>query len=335
MLDLHLIWYLLLAILLAGYAILDGFDLGVGILHPGLKTDEERRLALSSIGPVWDGNEVWLVTFGGALFAAFPEAYATIFSAFYLPFMFLLACLIMRAVSIEFRSKFPFAWWRRGWDFAFFISSLVATLLYGVAIGNGMRGLPMDERGEYVGGLLYLINGYALLTGLLAVFMFALHGNLYLLLKTEGKLYQRLERRMWWLYGGFAAAYAATTTATAWLHPQSMENFRQAPWAFGIALANFVAVVMMPFAVKQKQYGTAFLLSCGNILCLVSLWFVSLFPNLVTAENDVPSLTIYNAASSETTLMLMLWIAVVGMPMVVSYTVIVYWTFRGKVENLY
>ena len=183
--DLHIIWYILLAVLLAGYAVLDGFDLGVGILHLGLRTDQERRLGISSIGPVWDGNEVWLVTFGGALFAAFPEAYATIFSAFYLPFMGLLVCLIMRAVSIEFRSKFHFGWWRGFWDFGFFASSLVATLLYGVAIGNGMRGLPLDERGEYVGGLWNLLNGYSLLTGILAVTMFGLHGSLYLQLKTE------------------------------------------------------------------------------------------------------------------------------------------------------
>lgn len=334
--DLHVIWYVLLAILLGGYAVLDGFDLGVGILHLGLKTDQERRLGISSIGPVWDGNEVWLVTFGGALFAAFPEAYATIFSAFYLPFMALLVCLIMRAVSIEFRSKFGSRWWRGFWDFGFFASSLLATFLYGVAIGNGMRGLRMDERGEYVGSMMELLNGYSILVGVLAVLLFALHGNLYLQIKTEGSLQSRIRGWSWWLYGAFAMAYAATTTATAWLHPQSMENFRQAPWAFAIAAVNFLVVGLIPWASVRHRLGQAFLLSCLNILCLVALWFVSLFPDLVTSrESNAPSLTIYNASSSDTTLQIMLWIALLGMPMVIAYTAVVYWTFRGKVENLY
>src|SRR4051794_18381242 len=155
--DLHVIWFFLLGTLLAGYAVLDGFDFGVGILHPLARTDHERRLFLNSIGPIWDGNEVWLVVFGGALFAAFPNAYATVFSGFYLAFMLLLFALIFRAVSIEFRSKMKSGGWRRAWDFGFFASSLLASLLFGVAVGNGMVGLPLDARGVFIGRFIDLL----------------------------------------------------------------------------------------------------------------------------------------------------------------------------------
>ncbi|HXV77331.1 MAG TPA: cytochrome d ubiquinol oxidase subunit II, partial [Candidatus Polarisedimenticolaceae bacterium] len=192
--DLHVVWFALLAVLLTGYAILDGFDLGVGILHPLARGDGERRLFVNAIGPLWDGNEVWLVTFGGALFAIFPEAYATIFSGFYLPFMLLLFALITRAVSLEFRGKLSSDRWRRLWDHGFFASSLTATLLFGVAVGNGMRGVPLNERGLYVGGLSDLVGPYQLLVGLLAVSLFAMHGAIYLFLKTEGAVQQRLGR---------------------------------------------------------------------------------------------------------------------------------------------
>ncbi len=156
--DLNILWFILLGVLLAGYAMLDGFDLGVGMLHPLARNDEQRRIAINAIGPLWDGNEVWLVTFGGALFAAFPEAYATVFSAFYIPFMLLLFCLIFRAVSLEFRGKMQARSWRRFWDGCFCASSLIATLLFGVAVGNAMIGIPLDERGIFAGSLLDLLG---------------------------------------------------------------------------------------------------------------------------------------------------------------------------------
>src|SRR5688572_2128013 len=171
--DLHVFWFVMLGILLTVYAVLDGFDLGVGTLHLFSKTDLERRTALNSIGPIWDGNEVWLVTFGGALFAAFPEAYATVFSGFYTAFMLLLLALIFRAVSLEFRGKIHSPAWRRIWDGGFFASSLLATFLFGVAVGNAMSGVPLTPRGVYAGGFLELLGLYPLLTGLLAVALFA------------------------------------------------------------------------------------------------------------------------------------------------------------------
>lgn len=186
-------WFVLLGVLLIGYAILDGFDFGVGMLHPWVAAnDKERRLVMNSIGPLWDGNEVWLVTFGGALFAAFPVAYATVFSSFYIAFHLLLACLIGRAISLEFRCKATSQWWRRYWDFSFFLSSLLAALLLGVAAGNVLKGMALGGKYRYEGSLVDQLGWYPLLVGLLTTSLFALHGAIYLYLKTEDELQQRV-----------------------------------------------------------------------------------------------------------------------------------------------
>ena len=216
--DYNLIWFILLGVLLAGYAILDGFDLGVGILHLLARDDHERRLFVNSIGPLWDGNEVWLVTFGGALFATFPEAYATIFSGFYMAFMLLLFALIFRAVSLEFRSKITSIRWRTFWDYGFFASSLLATLLFGVAVGNALRGVPLDERGLYTGGFWTLLGPYPILVGLLTVAIFAMHGAMYLYLKTEGAVQERLGKWMWHTWGSFPGALPADDDVHAGVH---------------------------------------------------------------------------------------------------------------------
>lgn len=333
--DLNLIWFVLLGVLLAGYAILDGFDLGVGILHPLARTDEERQLAINSIGPIWDGNEVWLVTFGGALFAAFPEAYATIFSAFYVPFMLLLFCLIFRGVSLEFRSKLSSPLWRWLWDLAFCSSSVIASFLFGVSVGNGLAGIPLDDRGEYAGTLLDLLRPYPILVGLMTVAMFALHGALYLHLKTEDSLQHHFGRWIWHTWGAFLVLYNLTTMATLLMVPQAKPNVEHAPWVAVIVVINVLAVANIPRAVYYGQTGWAFLSSCLTIACQVLLVGFALFPNLVTASNaneGVSSITIYNGASSQATLWTMFIIALIGMPMVASYTAIVYWTFRGKAK---
>ncbi len=333
---LNLVWFVLLGILLAGYAILDGFDLGVGILHPLSRDDAEARLSMSSIGPIWDGNEVWLVTFGGALFAAFPEAYATIFQAFYTAFMLLLFCLIFRGVSLEFRSKVASKAWRRMWDLAFFVSSLVATLLFGIAIGNGLAGMELNERGAYVGTFLGLLKPYPLLVGAMSVAMFAMHGAIYLHLKTEGHVQARSGRWIWHTWGMFLVLYNLTTMATLVFVPQAVPNSEYAPWIGGIVVVNVLAIANIPRSVFNGRIGRAFVSSCLTIACQVFLVGFALFPNLVTASNAgsdrVVSLTIYNAASSQSTLKTMFIIALIGMPLVASYTAIVYWTFRGKVE---
>jgi cytochrome d ubiquinol oxidase subunit II len=332
--DLHITWFILLGVLLAGYAVLDGFDLGVGILHPLANNDLERRIFINAIGPIWDGNEVWLVTFGGALFAAFPEAYATIFSAFYTAFMLVLLALIFRAVSIEFRSKFESPNWRFAWDLGFFVASVLATLLFGVAVGNGMIGIPLNERGIFTGSLIDELKPYPLLVGLLAVSMFAMHGALYLYLKVpHGELHQRIGRWIWHTWGVFLVLYMLTTMYTLVAVHGAVANFAHAPWAVGIVVLNVLAVANIPRAVWADKPGQAFLSSCLTVIALVSLFSIALWPNLVTARNNPEySLTIYRAASSPATLRIMFIIACIGMPLVLTYTGIVYWTFRRRVN---
>lgn len=331
--DLNLIWFVLMAALLTGYAILDGFDLGVGILHPLARTDRERRLFVNAIGPLWDGNEVWLVTFGGALFAMFPEAYATLFSGFYIAFMLLLTALIFRAVSLEFRGKIHSPAWRRFWDFGFFGSSLLATLLFGVAVGNGLLGIPLDERGLYIGGFWDLIGPYQILVGLLAVALFAMHGALFLFLKTEGAVQERLERSTWHAWGIFLVLYLLTTIYTLVEVPTATANFETYRWAVVVVVVNVLAVANIPRALFTRRYGQAFLSSALTIVAMVFLFALAVFPNVVPASNDpAHSLTLYNAASSQKTLGIGLLIVITGLPFVLAYTAAIYWTFRGKVQ---
>lgn len=331
--DLHLFWFATLGVLLAGYAILDGFDLGVGILHLTVRDDEERRILMNSIGPLWDGNEVWLVTFGGALFAAFPNAYATAFSAFYLPFMWLLFALIFRAVSLEFRSKRPGTAWRQAWDVSFCAASALATFLFGVAVGNSIQGIPIGADGEFAGTLGDLLRPYPLLVGVLAVATFAMHGSIYLYLKTQGELQKRIHRWMWRTFGLFLVLYLFTTMVTLVRLPAVTRNFQTMPWAWAAVLLNILAVANIPRAIYLKRPGYAFLSSSVTIAALTFLFGIALFPNLIVSSlNPSWSLDIHNAASSTKTLGLMRTIAFLGMPFVLAYTGIVYWVFRGKVE---
>lgn len=331
--DLNLLWFGLLGVLLTGYAILDGFDLGVGMLHPFAKTDTERRIFMNSIGPLWDGNEVWLVTFGGALFAAFPHAYATAFSAFYLPFMLLLFALIFRAVSMEFRSKHESARWRHGWDMAFFTASSLATFLFGVAVGNSMIGLPIGADMEFQGGFFDLLPPYALLVGALAVATFLMHGSIYLYLKTESDLQERIHKWMWRTFWVFLVVFLITTVITLVTIPHASSNFRNYPWTLLIVALNVLAIANIPRAIHQSRPLYAFVSSSATIAALTFLFGMALFPNLIYSSLDPEwSLTIYNAASSQKTLSIMRTIAFIGMPFVLSYTVVIYWTFRGKVD---
>ncbi|MFH1277887.1 MAG: cytochrome d ubiquinol oxidase subunit II [Candidatus Eisenbacteria bacterium] len=331
--DLNMFWFGVLGILLTGYAILDGFDLGVGILHPLARNDGERRVFMNSIGPLWDGNEVWLVTFGGSLFAAFPHAYATVFSGFYLAFMFLLFALIFRAVSMEFRSKNDSPRWRSFWDGAFFAASAAATLLFGVAVGNLIKGMPIGPDMEFAGSFFDLLGPYPLLVGLFAVAIFAMHGSIYLYLKTEGALQERMRGWMWRTFGIFLALYLLTTIFTLALVPDAIRHFRDLPWGWAVVVLNVLAIANIPRAIFQGRPGYAFLSSSATIAALVFLFGVALFPNLVVSSLSPEwSLDVYNAASSAKTLGIMRVIAIVGMPFVLAYTAVIYWVFRGKVE---
>lgn len=330
---LPVVWFALLGVLLAGYAILDGFDLGVGMMHNLIaRDDHERRLVMNTIGPIWDGNEVWLVTFGGALFAAFPEAYATVFSGFYTAFMLLLCALILRAVSLEFRSKVRHPAWRRLWDRAFTAGSTVAALLFGVATGNVMLGIPLDARGDFTGSFATLLHPYALLVGVLVVALFAMHGTIYLHLKTEGELQKRTVEWMWRTFGFFLLAFVLTTMFTLVAVPRAVRLLAEHPVLWAVPVANVFAVANLPRTIYRARPVATFASSCATILSLVFLLGVALFPDLVPARDAANGLTVWNAASSPRTLRIMLVIAIVGMPMVVAYTAAVYWTFRGKVR---
>jgi cytochrome bd ubiquinol oxidase subunit II len=330
--DLNLLWFILLGVLLAGYAILDGFDLGVGILHLVARSEKERRLMINSIGPLWDGNEVWLVTFGGAMFAAFPNAYASIFSGFYVAFMALLFALIFRAVSIEFRSKRDSQSWRSFWDCSFFGASALATFLFGVAAGNALAGIPIDANGEFAGSFFDLIKPYPILLGLLTVSFAAMHGSIYLYLKTEGELQQTAHRWMWRSFGFTLITYVLATIFTLAFIPNSVRNFNEHSWSWIMVILTVLAFANIPRAIFAGRPFYAFLSSCLTIVALVFLFSFTLYPNLVVSSiSPAYSLNAYNAASSQKTLYIMAIIALIGMPFVLCYTAAIYWAFRGKV----
>jgi len=331
--DLNTIWFILIGILFAGYAILDGFDLGIGSLHLLTKTDEDRRVMINAIGPVWDGNEVWLVTGGGALFAAFPEVYATVFSGFYTAFMLLLFVLIFRAVAIEFRSKQNKKWWRQMWDILFSIASIFIAFLMGVALGNIVTGIPVGADKEFVGSFLGLIKPYTVLVGITTVALFMMHGAIYGVMKTEGELNKKLQG---WVNNSiifFVICYVATTMATLVYYPHMSDPFKAEPVLFLVALLNMLAIANIPREIHHKREFRAFLSSCGSIAALIALFAIGLFPNILISNiNPGYNLTIYNAASSQRTLNTMLIIAMIGIPFVLAYTVAIYWIFRGKVK---
>jgi cytochrome d ubiquinol oxidase subunit II len=331
--DLNIIWFILVGVLLTGYAILDGFDLGVGALHLLTKTDEERRISINSIGPVWDGNEVWLVTGGGALFAAFPDVYATVFSGFYIAFMLLLFVLIFRAVAIEFRSKQESKRWRGAWDIAFSVSSIVIALLMGVAIGNIIRGIPVGADKEFAGTFLGLLNPYSLLVGITTVALFTMHGAIYLVMKTEGELQNKVRT---WVNNTiifFVICFVTATMATLIYYPNMITHFKDNPSFFLVAIVTMLAIANIPREINNKREFRAFLSSASTIALLLVLFAIGIFPNIVLSNPIVEnSLTIYNASSSQKTLMIMLIMAIIGMPFVVAYTIIIHKIYKGKVK---
>ena len=331
--DLNTIWFMLIGVLLTGYAILDGFDLGVGMLHLFVKGDENRRILINSIGPVWDGNEVWLITGGGALFAAFPHVYATVFSGFYTALILLLFALIFRAIALEFRSKQPMKWWRKAWDTAFSVSSLLIALLMGVALGNIITGVPIDSNKEFAGSFFGLLNPYALLVGIMTVSLFIMHGTIYAAMKTEGELQKKILGWIDNLFFIFIVLYIVVSVATVLFYPHMLDNFQNTPALFVVVLLNILAIVNIRRELNRKKEFAAFISSCVNIAALMTIFAIGIFPNIVLSNpNPENSLTIYSAASSQKTLEIMLIIACIGMPFVIAYTTIIYWVFRGKVK---
>lgn len=331
--DLNTIWFVLVGVLLTGYAILDGFDLGAGPLLLCTKEDRDRRIFLNAIGPIWNGNEVWLVTGGGALFAAFPNVYATVFSGFYDAFMLLLCALIFRASAIEFRSKRPSPGWRRGWDVAFAVSSFVSALLIGVAVGNVVWGIPLDHKHDFQGNLFTLLHPYALLVGVTSVALMTMHGNLYLILKTEGALRDQLIRWTRRTVTLYLACFVTLNVVTLLTCPHLKTVFHDRAVLLSIlALAAFLITFNIPRELHRGREGRAFISSVLSIVLMMSLFAATVYPNLVVARPDLAnSLNIYNGASTQKSLHFMFWVALIGVPIVLTYTVSIYYVFRGKV----
>ena len=331
---LNVTWYLLFIIIVAGYVIMDGFDLGVGILHPfAAKTDRERRIMLNSIGPVWDGNEVWLVLGGGVLFAAFPLVYASLFSGLYTAMMLILLVLILRTVAIEFRSKRPSPRWRTTWDWVFFGASFGIALLLGVAIGNIIIGLPLDAQGNIFLALTDLLSPYALLVGVTTVFMLATHGAIYLSMKADGELLARIERWVPRLMAIFFVLNTVLVGATVFLHAHVSDSYLAQPLLVILPALGLLSVIVAWWMVRRHRYFIAFLFSSAMIAGLMLSIAVGMYPNLLVSSIDPQyNLTIFNAASAPNTLTVMLVFAVVGMPFVLLYTAGVYYVFRGRVQ---
>lgn len=332
--DINTIWFLLLGVMFTCYAVLDGFDLGVGALHLLTRTDSERRVMLNAIGPVWDGNEVWLVTGIGALFGAFPEAYSTLFSGFYLMYMVMLVGLILRGVAIEFRSKEESPRWRHVWDVLFTMGSINPPVLFGIMVGNLVMGLPIGADGEAVGvSFLSLLRPYPILVGAFVLSLFTLHGSLYLNLKTEGDLQARIKgwsRKCFWI---FLALYIATSAATILTQPHMIANFGRFWWAWILVGMTVLAVANVPRTLHLGYELRALLNSACIIAGTFTLFGIGIFPNLVRSSIDPAySLNIYNSAATDTTMNIMLIMVIVGIPFVLAYTIGIYWVFRGKVK---
>lgn len=323
--DLTTVWFGLIMILWVGYLVLEGFDFGVGILLPVLaRTDRERRVVINTIGPVWDGNEVWLLVAGGATFAAFPQWYATLFSGFYLPLFLILVALIVRGVAFEFRGKRPEPWWRARWDAAIFGGSLVPAILWGVAFANIVGGVPIDANHEFTGDLLTLLNPYALLGGLTTLGLFVTHGAVFLALKTTGEIRARANR----LAGqvGLGAAVLAVVFL-AWTQQQ-----RGDLPSLLLSVAAALAFVGALAANRLGREGWAFAGSAVAIALAVVALFVALFPDVMPSTIDPAySLTTTNAASTNYTLSIMTVVAVIFTPLVLLYQGWTYWVFRRRI----
>lgn len=326
-------WFVLYIAIIAGYVILDGFDLGVGMLSPFIaKTDHDRRILLNSIGPVWDGNEVWLVLGGGALFAAFPLVYASLFSGFYLAMMLVLLVLIMRTVAIEFRSKRSETWWRSLWDWTFTISSFGITILLGVALGNVIRGVALDQQGNMTIDLLDLLNPYSIALGLVAVSMLCLHGAIFLTQKTEGDLLETVKSLVPRLLIAFFILMTVLIAWTLLREDQFTQNFRDRPWTIVFPVLAFASITSAWLFVRRGAYLSAFLSSATMIALLLGAVAAGMYPVMLrSTTNSAFDLTVQNASAANETLTVMFVIALIGMPFVLLYTAGVYYFFRGKV----
>jgi cytochrome d ubiquinol oxidase subunit II len=332
MIDLNTLWFILITILFIGYFILEGFDYGVGILLPFLaKDDQDRRVVINTIGPFWDGNEVWLLTAGGAIFAAFPHWYATMFSGFYIPLVLMLLALIARGVAFEFRSKDKLPAWRKTWDWAIFAGSFVPALLWGVALGNLLRGVPIDANMTYVGGFFNLLNPYALLGGLATLTLFTLQGAIFLGLKTTGELMKRAVA-MAKTVGPIATVMIFLFVVAGYFMTDAFSRLGIDPGVIPIAAG--ATLLTTGWLIHNNFIGWAFIMNCLTIALSTITIFMSLFPRVIVSSlNPEWSLTIYNAASSPYTLTVMSIVALIFVPIVLLYQGWSYWVFRQRISR--
>ncbi len=364
--SLRLIWWGLLGVLLIGFAVMDGFDMGIGTLLPIVaRTDMERRVLINSIGPVWEGNQVWFILGGGAAFAALPILYAVAFSGFYFAMLLVLMAFILRPVGFDYRNKLAHGWWRGAWDVALFIGGFVPSLVFGVAFGNLFQGVPFgfddDLRSHYEGGFWALLNPFALLCGLTSVAMLCMHGANYVLMKTEGAFVPRARKAGVvatlllvvllsvagvWVSGmkGFVInGELAHDLSSNPLHKKVelvaggwMHNYRQYPWMMLAPALTYMGAALSLLMVVKKRYGSAFVASAVSVAAVIATAGLSLFPFLLPSSLDAnSSLTVWDASSSKLTLFIMLLAALVFMPIVMAYTAWVYRVLRGKISEQY
>ena len=331
-------WFMVIAVMLTGYAVLDGFDLGVGTLHLGIgRTTEERSTLIDAIGPVWNGNEVWLLALGGALFAAFPQVYAASFSGFYLPLMLVLWLLVLRGLGIEFRHQLEHELWRQAWDVVFSLASVLLAFLFGVALANVLRGVPLDGAGEFRGTFALLLNPFALLGGCLSVVVLAMHGAAWIALKTEHEVQTRARRVGPVLWGLTLALLAATVAASFVVRPDFTNNYLRAPWLlffplFALGAAGAVRVYQTR-ADDRRTFIAGASLIIGILTSVAAGAYPVLLPSLDRSVH--PGLDIHNAASPAGSLYTALGIYLFGMALVVTYMVHVYRVWQGKVSSTY
>jgi cytochrome d ubiquinol oxidase subunit II len=329
--EFQIIWFILWAVLWAVFFMLEGFDFGAGILHSILGRNEtEKGMIRQAIGPVWNGNEVWLITAGGATFAAFPTTYALMFSYLYTALLLILFALIFRGVALEFRGKEEGTAWKKGWDAAIFFGSFIPALLFGVAFGNIFRGLPMDAEG-YHGTLFSLLNPYGILTGLLFVLLFVVHGALWLSLKIEGDLGRRasvVAGKTWYLLLAVAVAFLVHTNFATNLYANYFQNFL---WLV-VPLIAVLSMIAIKLLLSKGRVSGAFFASCSTIVMITFTGVVGLYPNLIPSSIDPAySLTIFNSSSSPYTLKIMTVVALIFVPIVIAYQIWSYRVFRHKV----
>jgi cytochrome d ubiquinol oxidase subunit II len=332
--DYPTLWYLVVELLFSGYAILEGFDYGAGAWHLFFRKDLSRRIAINAIGPLWDANQVWLIIGGGALFAGFPVMYATMLSSMYVPFMLFLMMLVLRSAAIKFRSAEPMPWWRKTWDITYFVSNVAISFLLGVVLGNILLGFEIGPNFEYTGGIFFsFLSPYALMVGFTTLFIFMTQGAIFLLLKTEGRLHTRLTFLLKKGMIFFIISFAITSLYTLIFIPGVTDKFKENPIFFILPLLAFLAVANVPRLVSKRNYAQALIFSSLTMSFLLMLVAFQLYPVLLPSTLDPNySVTIYNAASSQKSLGIMLTIVVIGAPLLALYFLFLYKTFYGKVK---